>query len=187
MQPTSTQTQLTYEDYCRVPEDGNRYEVIDGVLYMSPAPFFRHQRVSGELYLLLARFVKETGIGLVLYAPFDVVLSEHNVVQPDILYVSKERSSILTEKNAQGTPDLIVEILSEGNRRHDEIIKRDVYERFGVMEYWIVDPELESLKIYRLHDCAYREPTLLSTENKDVLKSQLLPGFQCRLEEVFAG
>lgn len=182
---STTQELLTYDDYCQIPEDGNRYEVIDGLLYMAPAPRFRHQRISGTLYLQLAIFVEKTGSGVVLYAPFDIVLSEHNVVQPDILFVSNDHASVFTEKNAQGAPDLVIEILSEGNRRHDEVVKRQLYERYGVQEYWIVDPELETVKIYRLIDQAYGAPVLLSREAGDALETPLLPGFRCALEEIF--
>ena len=176
---------LTYEDYCEIPEDGNRYEVIRGSLFMSPTPFIRHQQIVTSLGGLLYRFVKDVGAGIALVSPVDVVLSEENVVQPDIVFISKVRQSIVSEKNVQGAPDLVVEILSEGNRRHDEVTKRKLYERFGVQEYWIVDPELETMKIYRLENEAYNRIAELSTENSDTLRSQLLPGFECDLKEMF--
>ena len=176
---------LTYDDYCQIPDDGNRYEVIDGVLYMSPSPIVRHQRVSRNLSLLLSAWVKKTNAGEVLFAPMDVVLSENNVVQPDILFVSNERSSIIEEKNLQGAPDLLIEILSEGNRRHDEVRKRILYESFGVKEYWIVDPVLETIKVYRLEETQFKKTNEWSLESEDTITSPLLPTFEHSLEEVF--
>ena len=178
---------LTYDDYCQIPDDGNRYEVIDGVLHMSPSPIVRHQRVIFKLSLVLGGWVERSKSGEVLFAPMDVVLSEHDVVQPDILFVSNERVSIVKEKNIQGAPDLLIEILSEGNRRHDEMTKRKLYESFGVPEYWIVDPVLETIKVYRMNDGAYTRAAEWSLEADDVITSPLLPGFECRLADVFEG
>ena len=176
---------MTYDDYCKIPEDGNRYEVIEGLLYMSPAPALKHQRIIRRLSVRLIAQVEEANTGEVLFAPCDVVLSDHDIVQPDILFVRHERSSILTEKNVQGAPDLIIEVLSEGCRRRDEVVKRTLYERHGVPEYWIVDPELETVKVYRLRDGAYGKPLLLSRDDGDVLESPMVAGFQCNLSVIF--
>ena len=176
---------LTYDDYCQIPDDGNRYEVIDGVLYMSPSPIVRHQRVLVNLTFFLEKWNRNTKAGQLYVAPMDVVLSEQNIVQPDILFISNERLAIIGEKNIQGAPDLLIEILSEGNRRHDEIQKRDLYESFGVQEYWIVDPVLETIKVYRLNNSTYTRPVEWSLEADDVATSPLLPGFEERLKKVF--
>ena len=176
---------LTYEDYCQIPDDENRYEVIDGVLYMSPSPIVRHQLILSNLSSLLWNWTKKAKTGVLLFAPMDVVLSEHNVVQPDILFVSNERASIIEEKNVQGPPDLLIEILSEGNRRHDEVRKRVLYESFGVQEYWVVDPVLETIKVYRLENLQYTRVAEWSLEAGDVIASPLLPGFECQLKDVF--
>ena len=117
----------------------------------------------------------------------DVVLSKHNVVQPDVLFASKERASIIEEKNVQGPPDLLIEILSEGNRRHDEVRKRVLYESFGVGEYWIVDPVLETIKVYRSEENRFVRVAEWSLEAGDIIASPLLPGFECRLADVFEG
>ena len=181
----SAATSLTYDDYCLIPEDGKRYEVIEGVLYMSPAPFYRHQKALARLFAILNSYVTLADAGELLFAPFDVVFSEHDVVQPDILFISKERLSILTEKNAQGAPDLIIEILSERNRRHDEVMKKSLYERFGIKEYWIVDPARETVKVYKIQEDRYT----LQAELDDlhaVLETTVLPGFRCTLEDVFS-
>ena len=176
---------LTYDDYCLIPDDGNRHEVIDGILYISPSPLFRHQLISGNLHLQLGTWVRKAKAGALLYAPMDVVLSKHNVVQPDILFVGNERRSIITEKNVQGAPNLLIEILSEGNRRHDEVRKRVLYESFGVLEYWIVDPVLEIIKVYRLKENQFDKDEEWSLEADDVITSPILPGFECRLADVF--
>lgn len=176
---------LTYDDYCLIPDDGKRYEVIHGELFMSPSPIFRHQRISMSLTLILGAYVEETGAGILVAAPMDVILSEHNVVQPDVLFISKGRTSIITEKNIQGAPDLLIEILSEGNRRHDEVVKRKVYESFGVQEYWVIDPVLETIKVYRLEGDRYAKAVELSVEQGDVLTTPLLRAFECTLADVF--
>ena len=178
---------LTYDDYCQIPDDGNRYEVIDGILYMSPSPIVRHQLISGNLHGFLWNWTRKTKAGLILKAPMDVVLSENNVVQPDILFVSNARASIVEEKNIQGAPDLVIEILSEGNRRHDEVRKRDVYESHGVQEYWVVDPVLETIKVYRLEEEQFVRVVEWSLEAGDEISSPLLPEFGCQLADVFEG
>lgn len=176
---------LTYDDYCLIPNDGKRYEVIHGELFMSPSPIMRHQRISMSLTLLLGNYVEEEGIGILLVAPMDVLLSEHNVVQPDLLFISNDSASIISEKNIQGAPDLLIEILSEGNRRHDEVVKRKLYESFGVQEYWVIDRVLETVKVYQLEGVRYAKAIELSVEQGDVLTSPLLPKFECTLIEVF--
>ena len=176
---------LTYDDYCLIPNDGKRYEVIHGELFMSPSPVFRHQRISMSLTILLGNYVEEIGIGLLLVAPMDVLLSEHNVVQPDLLFISNNRKSIITEKNIQGAPDLLIEILSEGNRRHDEVVKRKLYESYGVQEYWVIDPVLETVKVYRLEEARFTRAVEWTSEAGDEISSPLLPGFVCQLADVF--
>ena len=178
---------LTYEDYCQIPEDGNRYEVIDGKLCMSPSPAYNHQRVSFILSLKVGGYIEESGLGYMLAAPMDVVLSERDIVQPDLLFISKEQASIISEKNIQGAPDLLIEILSEGNRRDDEVRKRDLYESYGVQEYWIVDPVLETIKVFRLEASKYKRIVEWNLEADDVITTPLLPGFECRLANVFEG
>ena len=106
-------TRLTYEDYCLLPDDGKRYEIIDGELYVTPSPVSAHQRVVTNLTYYLVEFTKRLGQGQVFVAPFDVVFSHYDVVEPDLIYISTERASVLTEKNVQGAPDLVVEVPSE--------------------------------------------------------------------------
>ena len=130
-------------------------------------------------------FADQHKLGLVFTAPCDVVLSDENVVQPDIVFVSAARVAIVTEDNIQGAPDLIIEILSESSRKKDEVTKRKLYERFGVQEYWVVDPELEIVKIFKLAQQKYGRAVELSKETNDVLTTELLPGFSLAVSEIF--
>lgn len=176
---------FNYEDFLLFPEDGKRHEIIDGDHFMTPAPNTKHQRLSFKLSGAFADFLRIHRLGEAFAAPCDVVLSNEDIVEPDLLFISVARATIITEKNIQGPPDLVVEILSAGTRKIDEIIKRKLYERYGVHEYWIMDPELESIKIYRLTDEGYVRPTELAREANDTLSTPLLPGFQMPLGELF--
>lgn len=175
---------LTYDDYVLIPADGQRHEIIDGEHYVSAAPFIRHQRLVRKLVQRLGP-VDEQGLGEVFLAPCDLVFSRHDVVQPDLLFISRERLRILTEKNVQGTPDLVIEILSESTRRLDEEIKFDLYERFGVLEYWIFDPARHTARLYRLRDGRFHLAAEMSAAAGDVLTTPLLPGLEIPLAEVF--
>jgi Uma2 family endonuclease len=178
-------SQLTYEDYLLFPDDGKRHEIIEGDHYVTPAPKTIHQRASFNLALALGAFVKRHSLGLVLTAPCDVLLSDENVVQPDLLFVSTARAGIVTEDNIRGAPDLVVEIISETTRKKDEVTKRKLYERFGVQEYWLLDPELETVKIFRRERQVFGRALELSKEANDVLTTDLLPGFDLAITEIF--
>ena len=176
---------LTYEDYVLFPEDGQRHEIIDGEHYVSPAPSTKHQRTSMRLSSRLHVFAEEHRLGEVFPAPTDVLLSRYDIVQPDILFLSKERSEILTEKNIQGAPDLVVEILSDRTRRLDEGLKHGRYELFGVREYWIVDPMADQVHVYRAEGEGFKKTAELSAEAEDILTTPLLPGFEIPLGDLF--
>jgi Uma2 family endonuclease len=177
----------TYEDLQTFPEgDGKRYEIIDGDLLVTPSPMTRHQRVLGNFHWWVRSYLEEAPIGEVFFAPFDVVLSDVNVVEPDLLFLSNARLDRLTQKNAQGAPDLVVEVLSESTRRTDAVRKRKLYERVDVLEYWIVDPELETVKVYRKAGDRFARPIELSSEAGDTLTTPLLPGFKAPLAKLFA-
>ncbi len=178
-------SQLTYEDYLLFPDDGKRHEIIDGDHYVTPAPKTKHQKVSFNLTVAIGSFVKQRDLGLVLAAPSDVILSDENVVQPDLLFVSTARASLVTEDNIRGAPDLVVEIISETTRKKDEVTKRKLYERFGVQEYWVVDPELETVKIFRRAQQRYGRAVELSKEANDILTTELLAGLNLALTEIF--
>ena len=176
---------LTYEDYVLFPEDGMRHEILDGEHYVTASPFVRHQRISGRIYRPLSSWVEERGLGEVFYASVDVVLSPHDIVVPDLFYISKERAEIITEKNIQGAPDLIIEIISPGTRLRDEGIKLQSYGASGVGEYWMVYPDREMARVYRREGGRFRLTAELSTAAGDVLTTPLLPGLGIPLAEVF--
>jgi len=176
---------LTYEDYLLFPEDGQRHEILDGEHYIMPAPTLSHQRASLKLSLKIAAFVLEHQLGEVLYAPFDVLLSQYDIAQPDLLFISNERRAILTEANAQGAPDLVIEILSDSTRRLDETLKRDRYELFGVLEYWLVDPVRRTVRVYRRSGAGFGAPEDLSAAAGDILTTPLLPSLEIRVSEIF--
>ena len=184
----SLQTQnvkFTYEDYLLFPEDGRRHELIDGEHFMTPSPSTRHQRIVHNLDCLLGTHVRGAKAGQLFPAPMDVVLSDLDVVQPDLLFVSAARASIITEKNIQGPPDFVIEIISQTSRKTDETIKRKLYERYGVREYWIVDPELETVDIHRLTDRRYVRAAELSLEANHAIETSLLPGLKLKLSDIF--
>ncbi|MBI5410537.1 MAG: Uma2 family endonuclease [Nitrospirae bacterium] len=176
---------LTYEDYLLFPDDGKRHELIDGDHYMTPAPTIRHQRISGNLHRILSAFARQHRLGQVLAAPCDVLLSDVDVVEPDLLFVSTARQSLLTETHVAGAPDLVVEVLSERTRKVDERIKLRLYERHGVAEYWIVDPDLETLKVHRLMGQGYVRAAELSKDHHDTLSTPFFPDLTLLLTEIF--
>ena len=177
---------LTYEDYVELPNDGKRYEVLDGELYVTPAPSTRHQKVLGKLFFHLTAHLQGRDLGEVLLAPCDVLLATHDIVQPDLLFVARERAALIEPANVKGAPDLLVEVLSPTTRRTDERTKRDRYRATGVAEYWLVDPELETIKVYRwAGEAALAEPKLFELERGDVLATPLLPGLELPLKAVF--
>jgi Uma2 family endonuclease len=179
-------SKLTYEDLLLFPDDGRRHEIIDGEHFVTPAPHTRHQWVSQNLNRLLDRHVMEHRLGRVYYAPVDIVLSDVDVVQPDLVFISQQRLDIV-EAVVRGAPDLVVEIASPGSRRQDEVLKRGLYERAGVQEYWLVDPEAETVKVFRGREGGgYGRPLLLSALEGDRLESPLLPDLQIPLPLVFA-
>jgi Uma2 family endonuclease len=137
---------LTYDDYALMPE-GIRYELIEGDLLMTPSPNTLHQRVIRELFDIIESYVQEKGLGEVFFAPYDVILSNNNVVQPDILFISKVRIKIVSDRGLEGAPDLVVEILSPATRDRDLKSKRALYAKYAVREYWIVDPGDKTIEV----------------------------------------
>jgi len=174
----------TYEDYLKTPDEV-RYELIEGELIMTPSPATRHQWISIRLTSEIFKYVMENNLGEVFAAPYDVVFDNYNIVQPDILFISKERLNIIGEKNVQGAPDFVIEILSESTAYRDAIQKKKLYAKFGVKEYWIVAPDDKLVEIYYLRDKG--EYQLLKTylEN-DIIESQIIRGLKIELKRVFA-
>jgi Uma2 family endonuclease len=146
----SQATKLTYQDYLQLPEDGKRYEIMDGELYMIPAPMTRHQIVVGRLHQLLMNHFDSHPIGMVLTAPTDVLLCGTDIVQPDLLVILSGGAAVVTDKNIQGPPNVVIEVLSTGTAARDRVLKVKRYEHFGVREYWLVDPDANTLEILAL-------------------------------------
>ena len=175
-------TKFTYDDYLLMPGE-KRYELIDGEFFMVPSPNEAHQRVSGNLGFLLRQYVRANGLGFIYDAPFDVVLSVEDVVQPDIMYISKERSGIITEDNISGPPDLVVEVISSSSSKRDREIKSKIYAKYGVKEYWIVNPIISNIEVRSLKDGLFE--TVKECGKNDLLTSQVLPDLKIDLREVF--
>lgn len=135
-----SRTKLTYDDYCCYPNDGRRHEIIDGVHYVNPAPSTYHQHVSKRLQYQLYTKIELAGHGVMYDAPVDVHLTDHDVVQPDLVVILNAKKNIVTPAKVKGVPDLLVEILSPSSIDHDRLRKRNLYERCGIPEYWILDP-----------------------------------------------
>ncbi len=143
------------EVYKMLPE-GTLAELINGQLYMSPAPNTNHQRLIGAIFIKLTHFVKHNEIGEIFISPYDVYLDEEkNAVQPDILFVSNKNASIVKPHGIVGVPDLIVEFLSPSNNKHDFVTKKELYEKFGVKEYWIIDPASKEVLVYQMENHQY--------------------------------
>ncbi len=181
---------LTHDDYLLFREDGNRHELIDGEHVVTAAPRWRHQIISRDLFLALHAAARALGSGEVVFAPMDVILSKHDVLQPDLLYVSTERRHIAPHPSdwVRGAPDLCVEVLSPSSRRIDEVRKRQRYELFGVTELWIADPPVDRVRVYRREPGieGFARPVELAAEHGDVLTTPLLPAFAMPLTAVFA-
>ena len=175
-------TKLRYEDYAKTPE-GERWELIDGELIMAAAPNTEHQAIQVETGAPLWVFVGERGLGRVFFSPTDVVLSDTDTVQPDLIFVSQEREHIITRANIQGAPDLVVEILSPSTARRDWNEKLDLYARHGVKEYWLISPEYRMIWVFVLGNGTFEEAGRYGED--DTLASPALPGFSLSLGKVF--
>ena len=180
-------SRLTYDDFVLFPEDGKRHEIIDGEHYVTPSPNLRHQRLVGRLFLSIGNYlVAHPGAGQLFLAPLDVVLSDHDVVEPDLLFIASDQAGIMTEKNIQGAPALVVEVLSKSTRKRDAQTKRRLFERTGVREYWLVDPELDTVQIFRPSaDKRLSRVEELSAEDGGTLTTPLLPGCAIDIRELF--
>jgi Uma2 family endonuclease len=173
----------TYEDYCRLPEDGWIYEVIEGELYMSPAPLTIHQRCKIKLASEFLDFAESHDAGMVLDAPTDVLLPGlANPVQPDVIFVAKDRLEIVKAERVEGAPDIIVEVLSPSNWIVDRRDKFRIYAKAGVREYWIVDPKPRTIELYFLRGGAYELIGKYSVG--ETVRSEVLPGFEVKVEDV---
>ncbi len=182
MSTPSLDKKYTYKDYLQI-EDEKRYEVMEGGLIMVPAPLTIHQRISRNIEIILCNFVIDKELGEVLYAPTDVILSENIVVQPDILFISKDRLNIIGEAAIMGSPDLIVEVVSPSAASYDTIEKRGVYEKYGVREYWLVFPQEKVVDILILENNIYRE--FSRARKTGVIRSNIIDGLIMDLKDIF--
>lgn len=173
---------FTYEDYKHTPED-KRYELIDGELILAAAPGRAHQRTEMKIALRLGSYVEENDLGEVYSAPFDVVLTDTDVVQPDLLFVSKERLNIINDDNIRGAPDLVVEILSPSTAGRDRTVKRILYAKHGVKEYWQVDTDAKTIMVLLLGENGYELADIYG--EGQALTSPTLEGFTLNLDEIF--
>lgn len=179
VQPTKP---WTYEDYLDFPDDGRRYELVGGEVSVTPAANTRHQDIVGWIFVRLYQHVAQHGGGRVFVAPYDVVLSPTDVVEPDVVFVAEADAHRITKANLQGAPTLAIEVLSDP--RHDRVRKRALYARFGVVEYWLVDPDGERVEVYRLDGDTYPTPTLL--EAGTTLATDLLAGLTIAVTDLLA-
>jgi len=181
-----SERRLTYLDFRRFPNDGQRHELIDGKHAVTPAPIFRHQEVSLRLILALGNFLEANPAGVLCHAPFDCVFSFFDVVEPDLLVVTNDQRHILTKRNVRGAPALIVEILSPSSAARDKRAKRALYERVGVREYWIVDPGRDAITIHHFGKAKqFPFSETLTAARGGTLRTPLLPGFALDLRRLF--
>lgn len=183
-QPPAGEIILTYDDYLNLPDDNNRYEILEGVLYVTPSPTTRHQRVSRNLGYLLFDHVLDNDLGEIFFAPYDVILSDISITQPDLIFISHERQHIITEANVRGAPDLVVEITSRHTRERDKSIKAQIYARYGVDYYWILDPSRRIMEEYRREGEAFR--LLGRYHGPTVVRPALFPDLELDLGRVWA-
>ncbi|MDH7578931.1 MAG: Uma2 family endonuclease [Bacillota bacterium] len=181
--PPAGEIFVTYEQYAQMPDDGRRYEILEGVLQMTPSPTTRHQRVSGNLYFIIRSHVAEHDLGEVFDAPLDVVLSSTCVLQPDLVFVSKAREQVINEKNIAGAPDLVVEIVSPATASMDRVTKAQVYARYGVPYYWVADPDQKTIEEFRLERGIYF--LVRAWEGDAKFAPELFPGLEIKLSDVF--
>jgi Uma2 family endonuclease len=182
MVTTGARIKFTYEDYYNAPED-KRYELHDGDLVVIPSPNELHQRVLGNILFDIALFVRERDPGRVYPAPFDVVFTNHDVVQPDVIFVSNDRIDIITPDNIQGAPDLVIEVLSPSTAHRDRTFKRALYARHGVREFWFVDTDAHTIEVLLLGAHGYETVGIFGAGQ--TLTSPTLTGFNLNTDEVF--
>jgi Uma2 family endonuclease len=177
-----TKIKYNYQDYLQLPED-KRYEIIEGDLFMVPSPNESHQRILANILYILINYVRRNKLGAVYCAPFDIIFSEEDIVQPDVIFVSNENKKVITKDNIKGTPDLLVEILSPSTSSLDIGIKKKLYARHGVREYWIVDSERETVDVFRLKGGEFEGKRY---GPQDSLSSDVIKDLAIEVKEIFA-
>jgi Uma2 family endonuclease len=180
--PLPEKERYTYADYVQLPE-GAPYELIHGELVMSPSPSTLHQRILRRIARALDAFLEHEGHGEILFAPMDVRLSEEDAVQPDLIFIAAEQSNIIGKQAIDGAPDLIVEILSPSTAYRDLTKKKRLYEQHGVREYWVIDPDEQTVEIFELANERYMQHARIVETG--TAASQHLDGFQIDLTDLF--
>ncbi|MBI4461007.1 MAG: Uma2 family endonuclease [Acidobacteria bacterium] len=181
MKPATTK--MTYDQYCLLPEDGNQYEVFDGELVMTPSPSSRHQKIVQKLLYRLSAYLEAHSLGEVFVAPLDTIFDQYTVLQPDILFVSRERVAEVVKERIEGAPDLVVEVLSPSTFYKDLRRKMAVYSQFGVREYWIVDPEKQTIELYQQGGEGLQLARQFASQ--ETFQSPLFQGFQLPVSSIF--
>ena len=177
----NSQTKLTYDDYVQFPSDGKRHEIIDGDHYVTPAPETYHQRISRLIQYQLMQQIEDKGLGEVYNAPTDLQFSQIDVVQPDLIVVLAAKRRIITPTKIKGVPDLVVEILSRSTRKRDRGLKKELYQRSGVPEYWVVDPEDHTVEQYLLDAGSYQ----LAGKEEETIAYRRLPDVSVDLRKIW--
>ena len=184
---TNVIRKLTYDEFQTLPRDGSkRFELIEGEVYMTPSPNTKHQRAVGRLFRALADHVEAHDLGEMFLGPYDIVFSKWTALEPDLLFIRKERSGIVTAANVQGAPDLVIEILSPSNKAYDRKTKVREYEKAGVAEVWYLDPEEKTAEVLNLGSNRRYEVTA-ELSGSEAIRSAVFPGLSLTLDEVFAG
>jgi Uma2 family endonuclease len=174
---------VKYSDYYAL-DDGNRYELNNGELSMTPAPSFFHQRYSFKLANYLENYVEENDLGWIVVSPIDVIIDDYNVVQPDVAFIAKENNKIIDEKGLIGPPDLVVEFVSPSSYHRDIFEKKEIYEQFGIKEYWIVDINNKIVEVFTLKDGKYELFSVASGSGK--VSSKIITGFQIEIVKIIS-
>lgn len=176
-------TKFSYADLELIPPDHNRYEIVDGELFVTPSPRTLHQIIVGNLHTDLMIYVRLNKVGKAFVAPLDVVFTSSTVLIPDIIFVSSDRLNVVGEKNISGAPDLVVEVISDSSRRLDREVKLKQYALYGVAEFWLIDPDGRTIEVFRLSNGVYELVSLLGWN--DLLHSPLLPGFSVSVSSLW--
>lgn len=175
---------LTYDEYCLLPNDRNRYEILDGELSVTPAPATMHQTVLGNLHRVLANHVVANQLGKLFIAPTDLIVAPTTVVQPDLIFIGNDRRHIVTERAIEGSPTLVIEILSPTTHRTDRVTKAQLYAKYAVPHYWLIDPGQQTLEAYDLVTDHYN--LVASVRNAEVFTPSLFPSLSIQLADLWA-
>lgn len=180
--PVLDKQKMTYEEYYKL-DDGNLYQLIEGELIMSPAPSYEHQKIHRSISFIIMKYLAENNIGELLYAPADVILDENNTFQPDLFIILNENKDIIKHKGVFGTPDIIFEILSPASVMTDRHKKFDIYEKYGVKEYWLIDHNNQAIEVFALKDKKFY--LFSSGALKGKVKSKIMKDFEIDISAIF--